>query len=109
MLPLPAAVQVPPPAPTQVQVPVSAAGKVSATVAPDALDGPALLAVMVYVTEPPGMAVVTPSVLVMDRSACGGMVSESVALLLPGFGPVTPPGAASVAVFSSVAVGAAHN
>jgi hypothetical protein len=47
MLPLPDAAQVPPPAPTQVQVPVSEAGNVSATVAPGALDGPALLAVMV--------------------------------------------------------------
>ena len=44
----PPAVQVPPPAATQVQVPpVRIAGKVSATVAPDALLGPALLAVMV--------------------------------------------------------------
>ena len=47
MLPEPDAVQVPPPAPTQVQVQVSEAGKVSATVAPVALLGPALLAVMV--------------------------------------------------------------
>ena len=47
-MPVPAAVQVPPPAPTQVQVaPVRAAGKVSATVAPGAFEGPALLAVMV--------------------------------------------------------------
>ena len=62
MLPEPLAVQVPPPAPTQVQVQVRDAGKVSATVAPVALLGAsALLAVMVYVTEPPGVAVVTPS------------------------------------------------
>jgi len=47
MLPAPDAVQVPPPAPTQVHVHVSAAGKVSATVAPGALLGPALDAVMV--------------------------------------------------------------
>ena len=47
MLPEPAAVQVPPPAPRQVQVQVSAAGKVSATVAPLALLGPPLLAVIV--------------------------------------------------------------
>ena len=68
-LPAPDAVQVPPPAPTQVQVQVSAAGKVSATVAPVAVLGPALLAVMVYVTEPPAVAVATPSVLVIARSA----------------------------------------
>src|SRR6187551_20968 len=70
MLPDPEAVQVPPPAPTQVHVAVSAAGNVSATVAPVALLGPALLAVIVYVTDPPAVAVVTPSVLVIARSAC---------------------------------------
>src|SRR5204862_320052 len=69
MLPEPEAVQVPPPAPTQVQVQVSDAGKVSATVAPVALLGPALLEVMVYVVESPAVAVVTPSVLVIARSA----------------------------------------
>ena len=47
MFPEPEAVQVPPPAPAQVQVGVKLAGKVSATVAPEALLGPALLAVMV--------------------------------------------------------------
>src|SRR5882762_8030319 len=41
------AVQVPPLAPTHVVLQVSEAGKVSATVAPEALLGPALLAVMV--------------------------------------------------------------
>ena len=44
---------------------MSAAGNVSATVAPVASLGPALLAVIVYVTEPPAVTVVTPSVLVM--------------------------------------------
>src|SRR3954453_22957836 len=67
--PEPEAVQVPPPAPMQVQAQVSEAGKVSATVAPVALLGPALLAVIVYVTEPPGVVVVTPSVLVTLKSA----------------------------------------
>ena len=47
ILPEPDAVQVPPPAPTQVQVQVRVAGKVSATVAPAALLGPAFEAVMV--------------------------------------------------------------
>ena len=46
-LPLPLAVQVPPPAPTQVQVQVSDAGKVSLTVAPVAVLGPAFAAVIV--------------------------------------------------------------
>jgi hypothetical protein len=47
MLPLPEAVQVPPPAPTQVQVVVRLAGNVSATVAPGASLGPAFDAVIV--------------------------------------------------------------
>ena len=47
MLPEPDAVHVPPPAPTHVQVQVSEAGKVSATVAPVALLGPAFEAVIV--------------------------------------------------------------
>jgi hypothetical protein len=100
MLPEPEAVAVPPPAPTAVQVtPVRDAGKVSATVAPVALLGPALDAVIVYVTEPPGVAATTPSVLVMARSAWGVRVSLSVALLLAGSGSMTPPGAVTVAVY----------
>jgi hypothetical protein len=47
MLPEPAAVQVPPPAPTHVQVQVIEAGNVSVTVAPVALLGPELEAVIV--------------------------------------------------------------
>src|SRR4051794_11076267 len=104
MLPEPDAVQVPPPAPAQVHVAVSEAGKVSATVAPVALLGPALLAVIVYVTEPPAVAVVTPSVFVMPRSALAAMVSLSVAELLPGVGSVTPAGTETVAVLLSVPV-----
>src|SRR5262249_55068886 len=106
MLPEPDAVHVPPPAPTAVQVTVSEAGNVSAAVAPGALLGPGLEAVIVYVTDPPGVAVVTPSVFVMLRSAWGDNVSVSVALLFPGVGSVTPPGAAIVAVFDSVPVDA---
>src|SRR4029079_9950692 len=68
MLPEPEAVQVPPPARAQVQVQVRVAGKVSATVAPVAEAAVALDAVMVYTTDPPGGAVVTPSVLVIARS-----------------------------------------
>src|SRR5262245_27281273 len=68
MLPDPAAVHVPPPAPTQVHVAVSAAGNASPTVAPPASLGPALLAVIVYVTDPPAVALVMPSVLVIARS-----------------------------------------
>ena len=71
IFPEPEAVQVPPPAPTQVQVGVRLAGKVSATVAPRASLGQLLKDVMVYVTLPPGTAVVTPSVLVMPKSVGG--------------------------------------
>ena len=101
MLPEPVAVHVPPPAPTQVHVHESTAGKVSATVAPGALLGPAFDAVIVYTTEPPGVAVVTPSVFVMPRLACGVNVSVSSALLLPGVGSVTLPDVATVAVLLS--------
>src|SRR5437870_2888073 len=104
MLPAPPAVQVPPVRPEQVQVQVSEAGNVSATVEAVALLGPALEAVMVYVTEPPAVAVVTPSVLVIERSALAESVSESVAELLPGTESVTPPGAVTVAVLLSVPV-----
>jgi hypothetical protein len=105
MFPLPAAVHVPPPAPTHVQVAeVIEAGNVSETVEPGALLRPALEAVIVYVTEPPGTAVVTPSVFVIARSACGVRVSVSVAELFPRLGSVTPE--LTVAVFDRVPVAA---
>ena len=104
MFPDPLAVQVPPPAPTHVHVPVSADGNVSATVAPDAFDGPALEVVIVYVTLPPGVADVTPSVFVIAKSADGFSVSVSVAELLPGVGSLTPAGAVTVAVFDRLPV-----
>src|SRR6516162_11642573 len=97
MLPAPDAVHVPPDEPAQVHVHVSAAGNVSATVDPGALLGPAFDAVIVYVTDPPGVAVVTPSLFEMPRLACADNVSVSVALLLPGVGSVTPAPAATVA------------
>lgn len=107
MLPDPLAGQVPPPAPTQLQVtPVSVAGNVSATVEFGALLGPALLAVMVYVTGLPAVTEVTPSVLVIARFACGDRVSLSVALLLPGTGSVTL--LLTVAVLESVPVAEAE-
>jgi hypothetical protein len=102
MFPDPLAVHVPPPAPTHVHVPVRLAGRVSATVAPGAFDGPAFDAVIVYVTLPPGVADVTPSVLVIAKSACGANVSVSVAELLPGVGSVTPAGGLTVAAFDRV-------
>jgi hypothetical protein len=72
IFPDPLAAQLPPPAPAQVQVtPVIEAGTVSVTVAPVAVDGPALEATIVYVIGWPGVAVACPSVFVMARSAIG--------------------------------------
>src|ERR1044072_3514303 len=109
MLPEPDAEQVPPPVPPQLQEPVSPAGRVSWTRAPVTVAGPLLLAVIVYVTAPPGATEGTPSVLVIARSfgSAGRTVSESVAVLLFGSVSATPPGAATVAVFVSVPVAAA--
>jgi len=45
--------------------------------------------------------VVTPSVFVMPRLACGDSVSVSLALLLPGVGSVTVADGATVAAFVS--------
>jgi hypothetical protein len=101
ILPEPDAVHVPPFAPTHVHAQVNAAGNVSETFDPGAALGPLLfVAVIVYVTEPPGVAEVTPSVFVMPRLACGVNVSVSVALLLPGVGSVTVAEVATVAVFT---------
>src|SRR5262249_12166633 len=47
------------------------------------------------------MTELTPSLLVIDRSACGVRLSLSVAELLPGVGSVTPPGAATLATLTS--------
>src|SRR5919198_556637 len=105
MFPDPLAVQVPPP--THVHVPVSTAGNASATVAAGASDGPALEAVTVYSVPAPGVTELTPSVLVIARSAAGLNVSLSVAELLPGIGSVTPPGAVTVAVLDKVPLGLA--
>jgi hypothetical protein len=107
MLPAPPAEQVDPGDAEQVQVaPRSVAGTASVTVAPVTSLGPALAAVIVYVSGWPGTAVVWPSVLVTDRSASGVSVSESVALLFPGVGSTVPAGAVTVAVLSSVPVAA---
>ena len=54
----------------------------------------------------PGTALVTPSVLVMDRSAWGVRLSVSVALLLAGLGSVVPAGGVTVAVLTRVPVAA---
>ena len=91
--------QVPPPAPTHVHVSlVIEAGNVSVTFAPGASLGPALLAVIVYVVDPPAVTVVTPSSLVIARSASGTNVSVSDAVLLACALSTTVPGAVIVAV-----------
>jgi hypothetical protein len=52
----------------------------------------------------PGTTIVTPSVFVIDKSACGASVVVSVAVLFPGVGSVTPPGAATAAVLTNTPV-----
>src|SRR5260370_17536820 len=98
MLPDRRAAQVPPPAPALLEVaPVMAAGGVAAPVAPVAMLGPLFDATIVYVMGEPGTAVACPSVLVIERLACGVRASTSVAALLARFVSVTPPGAGTVA------------
>jgi hypothetical protein len=54
------------------------------------------------------VTVVTPSVLAMLRSALAAIVSESVVVLFPGVGSVTPAGTPTVAVLLRVPVAAAE-
>jgi hypothetical protein len=100
MLPFPEAPHVAPPVLAHVHVALRDAGNVSATVAPVTLLGPGLLATIVYVTLPPGVADATPSVFVIARSAWRASPSVSVAVLFAVFGSVTPGPAATVAVFT---------
>ena len=51
-------------------------------------------------TEVPGISEAEPSVLVIERSACGVRVSVSVAELLAATGSVTPAGTVTVAVLT---------
>jgi hypothetical protein len=107
MLPLPDAGHVEPAEAAQVQfVPDKMAGTVSVTVAAVTVDGPALEATIVYVTEVPGTSPAAPSVLVIERSAVGFNVSVSVAVLFAAVGSVTPAATATVTVFTSVPVAA---
>ena len=73
MLPDPdGAPQVPPPAPTHIQVGVTrAAGTLSVTVTPVAVDGPGFVATIVYVIDSPTRTAECPSVFVMETSAVG--------------------------------------
>jgi hypothetical protein len=61
--------------------PVRIPGGVSATVAPFATLGPALVATMVYVTGVPGTAVVWPSDFVMERSALKTTLMQPVPVM----------------------------
>ena len=101
--PLPDAAQLEPEVAEHVHVaPVSDDDKRSDVTAPTTLDGPALVATIVYVTVWPGTAVGEPSVFVTERSATRASVSVSVAVLLAGVGSVTPVGAVTLAVLESV-------
>jgi hypothetical protein len=106
MFPEPLAVHVPPLRPAQAHVQVSDAGNASVTVAPMASLGPALLATIVYVSDPPGVAEVAPSVFVIERSASAVNVSVSVAELLDVFGSLNAaPGIIAVLTSEPVADG----
>ena len=99
MLPLPEAVlPLAPPDEKLVHVAeVIADGKISLKPAPVTLEDPALLAVMVYVTDCPGTPVVTPSVLVIDKSAMGTATVKTVASFSPdSAGSPLPLGSGSV-------------
>ncbi len=77
MLPVPLAAQALPALAAQVQLHVSVAGKRVDDARTGRRLGPALLAVMVYVTLPPGKAVSTPSELVIDRlTSCAVRISQ---------------------------------
>src|SRR5262249_13671415 len=69
----------------------------SVRIAPLPALGPALLTTIVYDSAPPPATVVTPSVLVIERSALR-IVSVSVDELLPVVGSVVPAGAAMLAI-----------
>src|SRR5437870_649043 len=70
--------------------PVVFAGIVSLTTTPaGTVDGPLLVSVIVYVVEVPAVTLVTPSLLLIDRSADLFTVSVSDALLFPCVGSVT--------------------
>src|SRR3954470_13404682 len=106
MAPVPLVAWTVPVVPVAVQLSeVTIAGKLSLTVAPTTFEGPALLTVMVYVVGLPGVYVVDPSSLVIDRSLTNLAVSLSVALLLPA-ASVTPAGALTVAVLTRLVVAA---
>src|SRR5258706_362576 len=74
----------------------------SVTIEPLPDDGPALETTTVYVVVPLALTVVTPSVLVIDRSPSGCTLSVSLPVLLPGVGSLVPAGGATVVVLVTV-------
>ena len=73
----------------QVQVtPVNASAKVSVTVAPVAVLGPALVTTSVQVSGAPALTVAALGVLVIARSATSCGVAEAEALSFSGFGSI---------------------
>ena len=91
-----------------VQVALTPAGNVSATDAPTAFDGPALLTTIVYVVVVPGTAVATPSVFVIERSVDAVSVSVSLALSFDESKSVELAGVVIVAVLTRLPVAAAE-
>ena len=79
----PAVFPVAPPAATLVVEQVRPAGNVSVTVTPVAVLGPAFEALIVYVVFVPGVAVVTPSVFVIETSAPGGGAGHAEITITP--------------------------
>src|SRR5438067_11451113 len=65
---------------------VTFAGAVSATAALVTSLGPLLVTVIVYVVLPPAFTLVTPSVLLIARSAAAVAVCAAVRRVGPGFG-----------------------
>jgi hypothetical protein len=106
MLPDPLPVpEEPVPANTAVHVtPVNNGENVSTTRAPVTKLGPAFVTVTVYVVAKPGTYVGVPSTFVIRKSATGAGRSTRVAVLLSGFGSITPAGGVTVAVFDRVPV-----
>lgn len=79
MLPAPLAEQLAPPEFEQVQVtPVSAAGKLSVTIAPVTSLGPVFDTTIVYIVDWPGTVEAWPLVLLIDRFASVDTVSVTV-------------------------------
>ena len=98
--PLPLA-QLEPAEAVHVQIaPTRAAGSGSLTEALVMVDGPAFVTTIVYVSASPAAIEVSPSVLVMIKSAVGVTDVVSVAVLLPDAVSVTPAGASIVAVLA---------